>query len=126
MTRTVIGFLILISLLVSGLLVQQEMTHIHRPVSQTLDLSAERAAENDWETARKLSRQAQSTWETHWKFSAAFADHNPMEEIDSLFARAQVSCQQEDVLEYAATCRELARRLDAMAEAHTLTWWNLL
>ena len=49
-----------------------------------------------------------------------------MEDIDSLFARAAVYRQQRETAEYAAVCRELARRVEAMAQAHTLRWRNLL
>ena len=37
----------------------------------------------------------------------------------------EVAAAEEDALEYASACRELARRIDAMADAHALNWWNL-
>ena len=50
----------------------------------------------------------------------------PMEDIDSLFARLSAYAAQEETAEYAAACRELARRVEAVADAHRLTWWNLM
>ena len=47
-----------------------------------------------------------------------------MEDVDSLFAR--LPAYGEDAVEFSACCRELARRVRAMYEAHSLTWWNLL
>lgn len=126
MSRTVIGAFLLIALLLGGLLVQQEMDAIHRPIAQMLEVSAESAWNEDWELVDALSAGAEKSWRSSWTFTAAFADHDPMEEVDSLFAQLTVYALARDSQEYAAVCRELARRIDAMADAHTLSWWNLL
>lgn len=49
--------------------------------------------------------------------------HGPMEEMDALFARAEI-CG--DAQERKALCAELAQRARAMSNAHSPTWWNLL
>lgn len=126
MTRIRIGFILLLILLLLGVFVQLEMERIHRPIARLLDTSAEESMNGQWASARALSRQAAGDWQRRWRFSAALADHEPMEEIDGLFARLETAAGQEDTLEYAAACRELARRIDAMADAHALNWWNLL
>ena len=125
MTRVRIGFILLLALLLLGVFAQLEMERIHRPIAGLLNASAEESASGQWETARALSARASRDWQRRWRFSAALADHEPMEEIDGLFARLEVAAGEEDTLEYAAACRELARRIDAVADAHALNWWNL-
>ena len=125
MKRSFVGVLLLIALLLVGIVVQNKMEQMHRPVARLLDLSAQSALSGDWDGARSLSGGASDRWQQSWKFSAAFADHEPMEEIDSLFSRMEVFSGEEDGPEFAAACRELARRIDAMADAHVLNWWNL-
>ena len=125
MTRARIGFLLLLILLLLGVFVQLEMVRIHRLVAGALNASAEESLKGQWEAARELSARASRDWQRRWRFSAALADHAPMEDIDGLFARLEVAAAEEDALEYASACRELARRIDAMADAHALNWWNL-
>lgn len=126
MTRTVIGFVLLFALLLSGFAVQYEMEAVHRPIARMLEVSADSSMESDWDTAASLSRSAAYRWKKAWNFSAAFADHEPMEEIDCLFAQLAIYTDQQETLEFAAACQELARRVDAMADAHVLNWQNLL
>lgn len=126
MTRSIIGFTLLIVLLLGGVFVQNEMNVVQRPVARMLDVSAQSSMEADWESAESLFRSAARRWQQKWRFSAALADHEPMEEIDGLFARLDVYCQERDTMEFASACRELSRRIDAMADAHAFNWWNLL
>jgi len=49
-----------------------------------------------------------------------------MDEIDSLFAQLEVFRQAGLWGDFSACCRRLSRLIEAMAEAHSLTWWNLL
>ena len=88
------------------------------------DLPPQAAAREDWDTALLHQETAQRGWRKAWRLTAAFADHQPMEDVDSLFAR--LPAYGEDAVEFSACCRELARRVRAVYEAHSLTWWNLL
>lgn len=126
MNQVRIGSFLLIFLLALGLFVQGKMEAIHRPTARLLLGASEEALQEHWDEAHDLSQQAQEAWRRRWRFSAALADHQPMEEIDGLFARLTAADHFRDTQEYAATCRELARRIQAMADAHTLHWWNLL
>ena len=126
MSRSILGFALLLILLLGGIFVEKEMEVRHRPVARMLEVSADSAGEGDWEEAQSLSRTAAARWNRAWSFSASFADHQPMEEIDGLFARLEVFARERDAGEFAALCRELARRVDAMADAHTLNLRNLL
>ena len=114
MTRGIIGCVILALLLAAGLGVQWAVEA----------LPAQAAAREDWDTALLHQETAQRGWRKAWRLTAAFADHQPMEDVDSLFAR--LPAYGEDAVEFSACCRELARRVRAVYEAHSLTWWNLL
>lgn len=126
MTRGIIGCLLLVLLLAAGLFVQWAVSSLQSPITGELTQAAQAAAREDWDTARLHQETAQRGWHRVWHLMAAFADHAPMEDVDSLFARLPAYAAQEETAEFAASCRELARRIRAMYEAHSLTWWNLL
>lgn len=126
MTRGIIGILILVLLLAAGLFVQWTMVSLQAPITGELIQAAQAAAREDWATAKRHQETAQRGWGRAWRLTAAFADHQPMEDVDSLFARLPIYAAEEETAEFSAGCRELARRVKAMYEAHSLTWWNLL
>jgi len=126
MKRGWIGLALLAFLLAGGCLSSYFMARWHEPLEETMDRAAEQAQAGNWEQAEAFSREAEEQWERRWHISAAFADHGPMEEIDSLFAQLEVYGDQRETLGYCALCRELARELGAMGEAHVPNWWNLL
>lgn len=126
MKRGWIGVGLLTALLVTGLLVTWVMGKTHSEISQELELAAQFAMAGDWEEAAESAGDAYEDWQDKWHFSAAFADHEPMEEIDALFAQLLPYLQDKDSVSFAAACRELARQVDAIGDAHGLNWWNLL
>ena len=126
MTRGIIGIVLLLVLLAGGMFTQWTMDKIQAPISQELTQAAQAGERELWDTATLHQETAARAWRTSWRLTAAFADHMPMEDIDSLFASLPVYAAQEEQTEYAAACRELARRIEAVADAHRLTWWNLM
>ena len=126
MTRGWIGAGLLAALLTIGLLVTWFMGRTHSEISEELELAAQFAMAGDWEEAAESAGDAYEDWQDKWHFSAAFADHEPMEEIDALFAQLLPYLQDKDSVSFAAACRELARQVDAIGDAHGLNWWNLL
>ena len=126
MKRCWFGLGLLILMLVGGLLVTRTMGGSHSRLAHQLEAVQESALAEDWDTAQALFQNAKAIWLDRWHFSAAFSDHEPMEEIDGLFAQAEVylRCREKEAL--AATCGELAQMANAMGEAHALNWWNLL
>lgn len=126
MKRTVIGFSLLLLLLIGGMLSQRALTAAHTPTARALEAAAHAALEEDWAEADKAAARAAELWGKSWKFTATLADHQPMEDIDALFVRLEAYTAARDSTEYAAACRELARRLDAISDAHSLRWWNVL
>lgn len=126
MRRSWIGFGLLAVLLAGGLLVSWGMGRFHDPIAQDLDQAANCALAGNWDRADILVCGAKESWEKRWGFSAAFADHEPMEDIDGLFAQLEVYAKARECVPYAASCAELSRRIEAMSDAHELKWRNLL
>ena len=79
-----------------------------------------------WEKARTGAEEARSHWEQRRRVWAVFADHTPMEEIDAQFARLIIHAAAREKGEFAAGCAALARQLEAMGNAHRLSWQNIL
>lgn len=123
MKRMWIGIGILTALLALGLYTMWLTDHRLSEVAYQLQKAA---AEENWETAEQLSRQAKQQWEDNWFFSAALADHTDIDEIDGVFARLEVYRRYENTAAHAATCAWLSEAVTDLEENHRLTWWNLL
>ena len=126
MKRSWIGFGLLLVLLVIGLLVTWGMDRLHDPIARELEQAASHGLKEDWSKAIPAAADAKTRWEKGCHFAACFADHTPMEEIDALFAQMEIYAAAEENTDFAAACAELARKVEAMGEAHGLKWWNFL
>lgn len=126
MKRGILGFVLLGALLALGLFVAGIMEAEHKPIEAALNNAADSALGGNWQEAGQRLMEAKERWEAVWEADAALADHAPMEEIDALFARLGVFCREADAAEFGAGCRELARLVSAMKDAHRPNWWNLL
>ena len=124
--RELVGLLILAGLLLLGLLSSWRMDKIHGAISRQLEDAAWFALTEDWEKARTAASGAENDWEVHRDLFSLLADHTPMEEIDSLFARLDICSAAGNYGDFAIFCAEAARKVEAMGEAHRLTWQNLL
>lgn len=124
--RELAGAVLLVGLLFFGLLTAWDMGRTHSDISRKIEDASWYALTEDWESARLAAESARSQWEDHRKLSSMLADHTPMEEIESLFARVYICSAARDTVEFAASCAELSQKLLAMGEAHRLTWENLL
>lgn len=126
MKRSWIGLALLLILLACGLLVTWAMDRCHEPILRDLDDAALFAMAGDWEQAQLRMGRAWGIWQDCWHFSASFADHEPMEDIDAVFAHLEVYALRQEETAFAAACRELSRKVEAMSEAHSLVWWNFV
>ena len=120
MKRALAGISLLAVLLLGSLGVSRQMQRMHEPIAASL----RQAATADTLAAEDAVQKARQVWQRYRKFTAAFADHTPMEEIDVLFARLEVHPPASE--EFRAICQEIVRRLTDMAQSHQPTWWNLL
>ena len=126
LSRETAGFLILLVLLAAGLTGSRILCRHYDGIAARMDAAALYALSDGWEAAKVSWTGGRSRWEESWRISCIFADHSPMEEIDTLFARIAVYASEEEATEFAAACAEVARQMEAMSDAQRLTWWNLL
>lgn len=121
-----LGVGILLLFLVLGFWVMASMDATQQQIAQTLETAAQQALSGDVRQGYGLAQEAQHRWQRRWHATAAVADHEPMDEIDSLFAQMEIYAQGGDTLEFAACCHRVAQLVRAVGEAHRLNWWNLL
>lgn len=125
MKRSWIGAGLLLVLLIAGLLVTHCMAKVHDPIARDLVTAGEYALSGNWEQAEVLCQKAEAIWEENETFRACFADHGPMEDIDACFAQLKIYLRMKEETAFAAACGEIARKAEAMGEAHGLVWENI-
>ena len=126
MKRGWLGAGILLVFLVLGLVVSALAAKAHEPTSDLLKQAAEKTLAGDFETGITLGMEAQKRWQSQWNGTASIADHSPMDEVDALFAEMEIYARSGEEPHFAACCKELAQRLEAIADAHKFSWWNVL
>lgn len=126
MARGWLGAGILLLFLVLGLVVTEAMDRAHLSTGQMLAQAAEQSLEGDLDGATALAMAAKARWERQRRGTATVADHNPMDDVDRLFAQMEVYAKAQEAPHFAACCVELAHLLQATADAHRFSWWNVL
>lgn len=126
MKRFWIGVGLLAAFLLMGILVGSRMRAIHIPISEKLAQAANTSLSGNWEEALLLEEEASGSWDRYRNFSAAFCNHQPMDEIDARLRHLEVYRQRRQIDLYCAECLYIAERLEDLAESFRLSWWNLL
>ena len=126
MKRLWFGIGILVLLLCIGIGVTIAMDRHHRNISENMQAAAAAVQSEDWESAAAYAGSAESKWNAWRHFAASFADHEPLEQMDSLFAELKVYENMTMASDYAAVCTHLSELARAIGESHALNWWNLL
>lgn len=126
MKRIWIGIILLALLLGAGLWIADFMEQAHSSVSQDVRLAGKMARQEHWESARALAARGHETWQKKRPVTAAIADHEPMDEIDALFAQLEVYGEAEAAVAFRSLCAHLESQLEALAQSHRAAWWNLL
>lgn len=126
MKRFWIGLAALALLLLIGVISGLAMERIHNNLADTLDRAADFVQDGQRSRAEETVKQASALWERHHHLAAAFADHEPLEQIDSLFARLEVYCRIGSDRDIADACVQLASLSRDVAESHGIGWWSLL
>lgn len=126
MARGWFGVGILVVFLILGIVIAGEMDDAHLPTGELLTQAAEMTVNGDFEGAVALGIEAKARWDKQWTGTAAVADHSPMDEVDALFAEMEIYAQTGEAPHFAACCKELAQRVQSVADAHRFSWWNLL
>ena len=125
-TRIVLGLSLLILLLALGVGSAVWIQHATGPVTEDLERAALLVEQGQPEQGKVLALRAKKTWESHWKAMAALLDHRSMDEVDAQFARVEWYAETGDADQMGAFCRSLSRLVEAAADDHRLTWWDLL
>ena len=120
------GVAVLAVLLALGLWVAKSMETTHKAVARHLEQAAREALAGDTKQGQQVLQKAQKLWRQRRFLTAAVADHGPMEEIDSILAQLESLAEAGDRASFAAWCSRAARLVEAIGEAHKLTWQNLL
>ena len=102
------------------------MNRIYEPIADNLLSAAQAASSENWSKAEELASAANDSWEQYRNFSAALADHSPMDDIDGLFAELETYLQHREMPHFAATCLHLAKLTKSMGDNHAFSWWNFL
>lgn len=126
MSRTAFGIALLAVLLAGGIASAVGLTGHNSAISAQLNAAADQAMAGDLSGAMDTAQVAQEDWEKGWKISAAFTDHNPLEQINIGFDRLHLHGEARDPVAYALVCRELAGQIEALGDAHGTQWWNIL
>ena len=126
MRRMWIGIGLLALVLVGGIWASEWMGNTHEEMARDLDRAAELAMTDRWEEAVLKLIRAEEKWQKKRPVTAAFADHEPLEEIDGLFARLKIFAAGEKRTDFSAACAHLARQLEALGDSHSFSLSNLL
>ena len=126
MMRGWFGAGILALFLVLGFVVSGLISHSHMPTCALLEDAAEKTLAGDFDSATELGMAAKDRWKNSWNGTAVIADHSPMDDVDALFAEMEIYAKTGEEPHFAACCKELAQRLQAVADAHKFSWWNVL
>ncbi len=126
MKRLWIGVILLAVLLAGALLQSLGLAAVHEDLSETLEKASVAARRRDWGTAYALDAQARQQWGRCRHITAAFADHEPLEELEALLEELQI-CKELSLEEnYAVVCSQLSQICKAISESFAIAWWNVL
>ena len=126
MKRLWIGLILLFLMLAGGIGLTVSFNRLHQPVASQMEAAGMAALAGNWSQAEEKLLAAKKDWEKIRHFTAAVADHEPMDEMDGLFVRLQVLARMKNASDFAAECGQLASLARAMAQSQAFTWWNLL
>lgn len=126
MNRIWLGVGLLVVFFAFGLWSAFAVDAIYEPITQQLEAASAAALAGDLSGGAALAREAQAIWHRYWRKTASLSNHAPMDEIDALFLRLETFAKAGSTADFAANCAQLSGLVEACAEAHRLTWWNLL
>lgn len=121
-----LGAGILVVFLILGIVTSVAMDKAHLVTGELLTQATEKTFSGEFQEAVALGMEAKERWERQWNGTAIVADHSPMDEADALFGEMEIYARAEEKPHFAACCKELSQRLEAMASAHKFSWWNVL
>jgi hypothetical protein len=124
--RFLLGIAILVVVLALTIGTAFSMKAIHAPGETALAEAASLALAGKMEQAVSLAMGAYDRWQKYQDFTAAFADHSPMDDTERLFREMAVYAQSGEVPHFAACCTQLSAMLKAIYETHGFSLRNIL
>ena len=125
MMRLWIGVGLLLALLLGSLTLCISIVPFHEKLAEDLDQAATLAAEGNWTQAQELAFAAQKRWQRHKNSIAAVTDHEPIEQMHTLFRELRfLSASQAG--DFACLCIHLSETARAISETQALKWWGVL
>ena len=126
MKQVWVGIGLLAALLLGGIWVGKSLEQAHS--KQILDLShaSDAARDENWTRAEAYLTRVTKEWESQRGLQAALHRHDPLEQIDGLFAqlKAQLNCRDREG--FCANCALLEKCLENLPQSHCFRWRNLL
>ena len=126
MSRLWIGIGILAVLLILGIVFLFLSNDFYQDITADLEQAGQAARIENWQTAHQKLRESQEKWNRYRRFFASVTDHEPVEEVDSLFSQLELYEQYRLKAEFIAVCNSLSHLAEAIDEFHNLKWWSIL
>lgn len=126
MNRLGIGIGILAVLLIIGAVFLWLSNDFHQELGAILEQGAQAAMAENWQTADQKLQEGKEKWNRYRRFLSAITDHEPMEEMDSLFSQLELFSQYRLKVDFIAVCNSLSHLAEAIDESHNLKWWSIL
>ncbi len=126
MKRLWIGVGILLAILAMGLVLLAISHDFYKDLSQDLESAGELAMAGNWASAEAKGDAARQLWNQYRRLWASFSDHEPVEEMETLFAQLEIYQARKLEVDFAAACQRLIHLAEAIEESHNLRWWSIL
>ena len=124
--RFYLGIAILALFLLLGIFTTLSTKQSLQPAADLFSRAAQTALVGDLEEGIRLFQQAEGCWAGMKSQIATVADHTPLEEIETTLAETGVFAQAGDAEHFAACCARLSRLMEAVSDAHSPVFENLL
>ena len=124
--RFILGIVLLILILALTIGVAAGMKAIHEPGEINLNKATGLALAGNMDQAIPLAKSAYTRWQEYRQVTAAFADHNPMDDTERLFREMLVYAESGEAPHFAACCSQLSAMLKAIYETHGFSLRNIL
>lgn len=119
MNRLRLGLLLLAVLLAVSILIGAAIGSIHNSIADAM-LTAANNRDID------LVFRTEERWQRWRGLTAAFTDHEPLEQLDQLFFQLSRESALVQPAEFSMLCVQSSCVSRAIAESMKLTWWNFL
>lgn len=126
MKQVWIGLGLLAVLLLGGIWMGNALEQAHAQQTRDLQQARTAAMEENWNLAGAHLTRARKEWDQKRNVSSVLYRHDPLDQIDGLFAQleAQLACR--DRAGFCGNCALLAKNLQNLPQSHSFHWRNLL